>query len=114
MHDTLQVVTDFTKNSLHTFYAVNVYKDFSFRENISGSLDPPSLPANLTKHKDVIEDNPIILHCPAIGTPRPVIMWYKDNILVSGNEVCVTVLYKKRKKNNKFHEISFKYNHHVV
>ena len=56
------------------------------------NVDPPSLPVNLTKKKDVIEDNPIILHCPATGTPPPLITWYKDGSLVSGDQVDLYVL----------------------
>ena len=56
------------------------------------SLDPPRLPENLTRHKDVIENNPIVLLCPAAGTPTPLITWYKDDVLITGDQLGFVIL----------------------
>lgn len=40
----------------------------------------------------MIENNPVTIPCPAVGTPPPVIIWYKDDILLTGDESGVTFL----------------------
>jgi len=55
--------------------------------------DPPTLPANLTTYRDVIEGNPIILRCPATGTPRPTITWFRRNNVITEQAVSVPGLY---------------------
>ena len=54
--------------------------------------EPPHLPQNLTKYKDVIENNPIILACPAAGYPIPLITWYKDDVLITGDQLDFVIL----------------------
>ncbi|XP_052788091.1 hemicentin-1-like [Mya arenaria] len=54
--------------------------------------DPPTLPANLSVSREVVEKNPVILHCPASGTPPPIITWYKDGVLISGEQLDVVIL----------------------
>lgn len=40
----------------------------------------------------MIEDNPIILQCPAVGTPIPLITWYKDGVLITGDQIGIVIL----------------------
>ncbi|XP_048772936.2 hemicentin-1-like isoform X2 [Ostrea edulis] len=54
--------------------------------------DPPFFPPFVTNHTQVIENNPVTIPCPAVGTPPPVIIWYKDDILLTGDESGVTFL----------------------
>ncbi|KAL4218919.1 Hemicentin-1 [Mactra antiquata] len=54
--------------------------------------DPPGLPENLTTYTDVLEDNPIILQCPASGTPTPLITWYKNDVLITGDLIGLAIL----------------------
>ena len=54
--------------------------------------EPPRFPENLTKHKDVIENNPIVLLCPAAGFPIPLITWYKDDVLITGEQLGYVIL----------------------
>lgn len=50
------------------------------------------MPENLTTYVDVLEDNPVILQCPATGTPTPLITWYKNDILITGDQVGLVIL----------------------
>ena len=54
--------------------------------------DPPRLPENLTEYDEVIENNPIVLLCPAAGTPTPLITWYKDDVLITGDQLGFVIL----------------------
>ena len=55
-------------------------------------VEPASLPANLTTFRDIIEGNDVILRCPATGTPPPLITWYKDGSLITGDFAGVIIL----------------------
>jgi hemicentin len=39
------------------------------------------------KNASIIENNRVVLPCPARGTPLPKIRWYKNGIPLSGNEI---------------------------
>nr|XP_022322237.1 hemicentin-1-like isoform X1 [Crassostrea virginica] len=54
--------------------------------------DPPFFPPFITNHTQVIENNPVTIPCPAVGTPPPLITWYKDDVLLTGDEAGVTFL----------------------
>ncbi|XP_062570988.1 hemicentin-1-like isoform X1 [Saccostrea cucullata] len=54
--------------------------------------DPPSLPPFVSNFTQVIENNAVTIPCPAVGTPRPVIRWYKEDVLLTGDESGVTFL----------------------
>ncbi|KAI8779431.1 hemicentin-1, partial [Biomphalaria glabrata] len=43
----------------------------------------PEIPGIYSDYNEVVERNPIILPCPAVGTPKPVITWFKDNAPLS-------------------------------
>lgn len=53
---------------------------------------PPSLPESLPSYLEIIEDNPVILPCPAEGTPRPRIVWTKNGVPLTGNEYGIVFL----------------------
>lgn len=55
-------------------------------------LDPPSLPSNLTKYKEIIEGSPVVIRCPASGTPPPLITWFKNGLLITGDQDGVEIL----------------------
>ncbi|XP_060552023.1 hemicentin-1-like isoform X2 [Ruditapes philippinarum] len=55
-------------------------------------LDPPKLPSNLTKYKEIIEGSPVVIRCPASGTPQPLITWYKDGLLITGDHGGLAIL----------------------
>ena len=52
----------------------------------------PTLPPNLPNSTSVIENNPIIIECPATGTPLPTITWYKDDVELTGDEIGIQYL----------------------
>lgn len=54
--------------------------------------DPPFFPPFITNHTQVIENNPATIPCPAVGTPPPLITWYKNDVLLTGDETGVTFL----------------------
>ncbi|XP_060069782.1 hemicentin-1-like [Ylistrum balloti] len=52
----------------------------------------PTLPRNLPTNTSAIENSDVILECPASGTPFPEITWYKDDVLLSPNDLGVNFL----------------------
>lgn len=67
-----------------------IYKHCS--EHIFSFPDPPKIPTDTPKNTSVIESRKAILPCPAYGTPPPIIEWYKDGVLLTGNEIGVRIL----------------------
>ncbi|KAK6167247.1 hypothetical protein SNE40_021325 [Patella caerulea] len=53
---------------------------------------PPSLPLDIPGSTQIIENNPVILPCPATGTPPPRIVWLKNEVLVTGDELGINIL----------------------
>ncbi|XP_076455301.1 hemicentin-1-like isoform X2 [Babylonia areolata] len=53
---------------------------------------PPRLPPTLSGYTEVVEGNPVILPCPAVGSPRPHIIWTKDGVALSISELGVRFL----------------------
>lgn len=52
----------------------------------------PEIPGTFSDYMEVIERNPVVLPCPAVGTPNPRITWYKDSRTLSIQEVGVVRL----------------------
>ncbi|XP_067662288.1 hemicentin-1-like isoform X1 [Haliotis asinina] len=52
---------------------------------------PPQIAEDLPTYTEVIENNPVILRCPATGTPTPKITWLKDGVQVSSTDLGVTL-----------------------
>ncbi|XP_059151468.1 hemicentin-1-like [Physella acuta] len=52
----------------------------------------PEIQGLYTEYNEVVEKNPVILFCPAVGTPKPTITWYKDNVPISHEEAGTTQL----------------------
>lgn len=53
------------------------------REYILEVHELPKLPPNLPKSYDIIIGNPVIIPCPAEGTPEPTIEWLKNGVRVT-------------------------------
>ncbi|KAL8608110.1 hypothetical protein ACOMHN_016565 [Nucella lapillus] len=53
---------------------------------------PPRLPPSLPGYREVVEGNPVILPCPALGSPRPRIVWTKNGAPLTGAELDVRIL----------------------
>jgi hypothetical protein len=66
--------------------------ELSFSMHFTLFLDPPKLPSNLTKYKEIIEGSPVVIRCPASGTPQPLITWYKDGLLITGDHGGLAIL----------------------
>ncbi|CAH1786157.1 unnamed protein product, partial [Owenia fusiformis] len=64
-----------------------VTRDFSLTVH-----NPPFIPVDIPFNMSIIENNPLLLLCPAKGTPPPVINWYKDGVEITGNEIGVRIL----------------------
>ena len=54
--------------------------------------DPPQILPNALSNVTIIENHRVTLSCPVTGTPRPRITWYKDAVLITGNEIGVRIL----------------------
>ena len=52
----------------------------------------PQIPEGIPDSFDVVEFNPLILPCPAEGTPRPQITWFKNGQPVTGKELGLALL----------------------
>lgn len=52
----------------------------------------PEIQGLYTEYNEVVEKNPVILFCPAVGTPKPTITWYKNNGPISHEEAGTTKL----------------------
>ena len=53
---------------------------------------PPTLSGNVPSNATIIENQRIIMPCPIDGNPPPLITWYKDNVVVTGNELGLRLL----------------------
>ena len=53
---------------------------------------PPKLPVALPGYTEVVEQNPVILPCPAEGSPRPRIVWTKNGVPLTGSELGIKLL----------------------
>lgn len=87
------------KNTGFVKLSVIFYKNSfdSIRENLSFKkiiffVAPPSLPPSLPEYTEVVENNPVILPCPAQGSPRPRIVWTKNGVPLTGNELGIEFL----------------------
>ncbi|XP_012942941.1 hemicentin-1 [Aplysia californica] len=52
----------------------------------------PEIPGPYNEYNEIVERNPVILPCPAVGTPRPRVTWYKDDVQLTGNELGIVQL----------------------
>lgn len=55
-------------------------------------LGTPEIPGIYQEYNEVVERNPVILPCPAVGTPKPLVIWYKDRVPLTGEELGITQL----------------------
>ena len=53
--------------------------------------EPPSIPNTTPTNTSIIENNRVVLPCPATGTPTPVIRWFKGGKRITGNELGITI-----------------------
>ena len=49
--------------------------------------EPPAIPEDTPRNVTIIESNRVTLPCPALGTPPPLITWYKDGREITGMRV---------------------------
>lgn len=54
--------------------------------------EPPSIVPGTQTSTTIIENNRVVLPCPARGTPPPKIKWFKNGVALSGNEIGERVL----------------------
>lgn len=54
--------------------------------------EPPYLTAEAQVNTSIIENNRVILPCPARGTPAPKISWFKNGNPLTGNEIGERIL----------------------
>ncbi|KAH9500753.1 Hemicentin-1, partial [Bulinus truncatus] len=52
----------------------------------------PEISGIYSEYNEVVEKNPIILPCPAVGTPKPIVTWQKDNLPLGTSESGVVQL----------------------
>ncbi|KAK3087485.1 hypothetical protein FSP39_006555 [Pinctada imbricata] len=85
--DNVQLTDDGSYTCIATNDAGSSFKDFFVTVQSAPTL-PPFLP-NVTR---IIESNPVIIECPAEGTPTPTILWFKDGVELTGEEIGINFL----------------------
>ena len=50
---------------------------------MSTLLGPPTVEEGHNEQKYIVEEDEVVkLHCPIVGTPKPIIEWYQDDQLI--------------------------------